>query len=415
MSRRRQPHRIPPPISHGAETLDAEIVLHEFPDEVGLQLWRTVRAVRLWGDLPPAQRPHAFTPDAYDDRVERLRELPIDPDLRESLETAVGVVKGEDVHLEGVVTACRLIASWAESRGALGTALEFTQVAALLMPGDAELVHAVAQVARRREEFARAESWYRQAIAVSRRSHDWISLAGSYLGLGSTFLYRGNHAAARQTLVRGIRAAARHSLWEERALLSHEMARLAMRTERPAEAVRSGRAAFEAYGRGHANLPHLASELGVHWVRAGFPTDGRRVLLAIDPRQLEPTQRLDRSAALARAAGVEGDPAALDAFWREAEEALQGASGAEAARAWIDLAIGALAAGDSQRARSAVERARREGEVTANPTLIQEVDVLERLAGSDTPPPQSRRKTPRELRSLANELVTAFSSSAEAA
>ena len=43
------------------------------------------------------------------------------------------------------------------------------------------------------------------------------------------------------------------------------------------------------------------------------------------------------------------------------------------------------------------------------------IEVLQHLAAGDTPPPQSRRKTPRELRSFANELVTAFSSSAEAA
>lgn len=416
MSRRRQPHRIPPPISHGTEALDSEVILHEFPDELGVWLWKSVRSIRLWGELAPAERAEAFERNAYDRRVERLRAVE-DDDLRESLETAAMVLHGEGVQVDALVTACRLVASWAEERGALGTSLEFTQAAALLMPTDAELVHSVAWLARRRGEFPRAESWYRQAIAVSRRTHDWISLAGSYLGLGATFLQRGSHASARLTLLRGMRAAARHSLWEERALLSHEMARLAMRTERPGEVIRSGRAALEAYGPEHPRLAVLALDLGVFWVRSRQYEDGGRVLRVIDAASLEPADRLARAAAMSRAAGALGDASAVEVAWREANGVMNEVSpGRDAALPLLDLARGCAAVGQMERAREAAERASRSAEIRSDVDLRAQAEALLRVAiGEEALPPAPAAKPNRELRRLAGDLTSAFSASAEAA
>lgn len=417
MSRRRQPHRIPPPISHGSETLDSEIILHETPDDTGLLLWKTVRSIRLWGGLKPEDRARAFTPGAHAKRIKAIEALPVGTDLRESMETAASVLRGSDVHLEAVVTACRLIASWAEEQGSLGTALEFTQAAALLMPTDAELVHTVAWLARRHGEHARAESWYRQAIAVARRTHDWISLAGAYLGLGATFLQRGSHSAARVTLVRGIRAATRHSLWEERALLGHELARLAIRTERPPEAVRSGRAAFEAYGAAHPRLPGLATELATFWIRSGHFDEGLQVLAAVDPESLEPADRLGRASAMALASAASGDAQGVEAAWAEAESLLQTpAPGREPALVSLELARAAAAVGLAERARSGAERASRSAEVRGETALRADADaLLQALDSNGAPLDLEPRKAPRELRRLAEDLATAFTSSAEAA
>lgn len=416
MSRRRQPHRIPPPISYGSEILDSEIVLHEFPDDLGLYLWKSVRTVRLWGEVGD-RRSHVFDPEAFARRITQLRALPLDRDLRESLETAASILGGDDVGLETIVTACRHIASWAEARGALGTALEFTQAAALLQPGDAELVHSVAQLARRRGEYARAESWYRQAIATARRTHEWITLATAYLELGRTFLQRGNLPAARQTLIRGVRAATRHSLWEERALLSHELARLAMQTERPAEVVRSGRAALEAYGADHPRLARLAADLGVFWVRSGYPREGVRVLEAVDTSRLDPVERLERAAAFVRAAGASHQPEEVRAAWDDAMLALEEPGVArEAAPALLDLALGAAAAGELDLARKAAERACRAAELRSDGTTREAAEALLRAARGEEPAPSlPSRRAPRELRSLADDLVAMLGSPAQAA
>ena len=68
MTGRRQPQRIPPPIDHGSERIDAELVLREYPGELGVALWKTVRTVRLWTALRPEARGSAFRPGAYERR-----------------------------------------------------------------------------------------------------------------------------------------------------------------------------------------------------------------------------------------------------------------------------------------------------------------------------------------------------------
>jgi tetratricopeptide (TPR) repeat protein len=405
MNRRRQPHRIPPPLSHGAESLDAEVVLHEFPDDLGLYLWKTVRSVRLWVELPEVERRGAFGREAFGLRMEHLRTLPIEADIRELLETAATVLRDAEIHLEAVVTACRLIAAWADRRGALGTALEFTQVAALLTPGDAELVHSVARVARQRGEYARAESWYRQAIAVSRRTHDWISLAGAYLGLGNTFLLRGNHGSARSTLIRGVRAAERHSLREERALLSHQLAIAAGRAERSAEVVRHGRSALEGYGSSHPRLPVLAVDLGVLWTRMGHFQEAAQILGGVSPGEVGPAERLARAAALARASAALGDAEGYAEAWAEAGRNMEEPMiNRERGEALLDLAYAAVSANEAAHLRDAVQRYSKLGDSGGDAERRSE---LERLldAFGDGGAQEPVRKLSRDGRGLAADLV----------
>jgi tetratricopeptide (TPR) repeat protein len=384
------------------ESVDGAAVVEEFPDDLGLQLWKSVRAVRLWGELPPAERAGAFERDAYELRLQRLGSLDVDPQVRESMETAATVLMGEPVHVEAVVTACRHLASWAEGRNALGTALEFTQAAALLIPGDAELIHAVARVAVRRGELPRAESWYRQAIAVGRRTHDWISLAGAYLGLGTTFMRRRSYASARQTLIRGLRAAERHSLREERALLAHQLTLLALQTDRGPEAVRFGRTALEAYGSGHARLPVLALDLARHWVSAGYLPEAREVLAGIPEAGLGEEERRLRSAALARAAAAMGDSAAYE-IAAAATRALDGS--ADATDALLDLAHAAAMAGEFPRAKELAAVLLRQAEAHGDSSLRSEAEGLLQAAAGGALIGEQVRRTPREVRRLASDLA----------
>lgn len=417
MSRRRQPHRIPPPISYGSESLDAEIVLHEESGELALLLWKTLRSVRLWCELPADQRPQVFGAEAYDLRLRRLATLDADTDLEDTLETAASLLKGEDAHVAAVVTACRLLGAWAERRGSLGTALEFTQAAALLSPGDAELVLSVATLARARGELARAESWYRQAIAVGRRTHDWISLSGAYLGIGRTFLDGGNLPAARQALVRGIRAATRHSLWQERALLAHEYVRYAIAAGRPADVMKAGRAALEAYTADSAGVHQLAADLGAYWVRSGHPAPGRGVLAALSTTALDPESQLEVAGALALAAAAEGDAAGYESAANRVRSLLSGSAPARAsAGAWMDLARGALLLDDRALAVEAAEAAQRAAELRGGPELRGSAGVVLRAArGEMELPREPAIRGVKEIRALAGALEAAVASSALAA
>lgn len=417
MSRRRQPHRIPPPISYGSESLDAEIVLHEESGELAILLWKTLRSVRLWCELQPHERPDAFGEQAHDLRLRRLASLDEDADLKDTLETAASLLAGEDAHVAAVVTACRLLAAWAERRGSLGTALEFTQAAALLSPGDAELVLSVGKLAHARGELPRAESWYRQAIGVGRRTHEWISLSDAYLGIGRTFLECGNLPAARQALVRGMRAATRHSLWQERALLAHEYVHYAIAAGRPADVVKAGRAALEAYGTNRAGLNRLAADLGVYWVRAGHAAPGAGVLAALDEGTLEPETRLAVAGASGRAAAMEGNAAGFQNAWRQTRSLLErNEIAAASAAAWIDLARGALLLDDRKQALEAGEAASRAAELQGRAHLRDQAGAVLRAArGEEALPRDAAARGVKEIRSLAGALEAAIASTAVAA
>lgn len=417
MSRRRQPHRIPPPISHGPELIDSEIVLHELPDDVGLLLWKTVRSLRLWSEAAADERTELFTADAYDLRLRRLRQLDFDADLKESMESAAAILNGPHVPLEAVATSARLIASWAAKQGHTGTALEFTQAAAFLFPKDAELILSVATYARTHGELARAESWYRQAIVIARRTQDWISLANAYLGLGRTLLERGNYATARVMLIRGVRAATRHSLWEERAQIAHQIARLAARTERPAEVVRSARIVLEAYDGDDPRLHQLALELGVYWVRSGYTRDARRLLLALSRATLSRKERLERAAALARAHAALRDVAGFEATWADAELILNDTSASRHPVAVLtDLVHAAAESGHEERLHAAIERLSRVAELRGDPHLRAQAEQLARAARGEEPfPTAPARKRVREVHALVDELVAALDQRAEAA
>ena len=417
MSRRRQPHRIPPPISYGSENLDAEIVLHEEEGELALLLWKTIRAVRLWCELDAEERPHAFGANALQVRMRRLAALDASEDLRETLETAASILDGEDAHVEAVVTACRLLADWSRRRGSLGTALEFMQAAAFLAPTDADLVLAVGNLARARGELPRAESWYRQAISMGRRTHDWISMSGAYLGIARTLLDSASLPAARVALIRGMRAATRHSLWTERALLAHEYVRLAIASGRSAEVAKAGRTALEACGSDQAAIARLAAELGVYWVRSGHAEVGASLLHSLDRDSLDPAERLAVAAALGRASAEEGDQGGFDAAWRQAGELLREAEVATASvEPQVDLARGALLLGDRERAIEAAEGARRAAESLGRPAPREQAEEVLQAARGGTPlPARAPARGIREIRSLVAALQDARASTAAAA
>src|SRR5690606_13745496 len=151
-----------------------------------------------------------------------------------------------------------------------------------------------------------------------------------------------------------------HSLREERGMLSHHLALLAMRTERSVDAAKYARAALDAYGADHPRVPSLALDLACFWAAAGYPTEARAILERIPPAALDSQQRLARAAALARTAAADGDRAEYESSVREALTALgDGASEAEAGQALLDLAAAAATADDGSRLREMAERALR--------------------------------------------------------
>lgn len=344
---------------HGSEAIDAEAILREFPEDQALVLWKTVRSVRLWAEAGDGERAGVFTAEAHDARMQHLRRATFPDDVLISLAKAATVLQPR-VTRQSVASGCRTVASWAAQRGALSTATEFQQAAALALPAEAELAFEVARLARTRGEYARAETWYRQAISRARRAKSWYEFSRAYIGLGTVAMLRGNYPQAKRSLVRGVRAAKRFALRPLVAAGYHELAVLAIQRQNPAEVTRFARLALEAYGPSHRRLPALAFDYGVYLLSMGYFQEALRTLRCVPTDFGRPVDRLARASALARAAGSVKDVETFEGTWRETEALLKDPSTASgAATAYLSLARGAASMGDLDRAETAVIEAQR--------------------------------------------------------
>lgn len=410
MSRRRQPQRIPPPITYGDDALDAGIVLRELPGDLALLLWKTVRAVTLWAGLPPEERAEAFAPEALAHRRQAIGGDAVPAEIRPRLEAAARVLDPAGADPEAVSDACDGLAGWALSLGATGTALELLQAAAFALPGDAARAHAVARLARRRAELARAETWYRQAIFLARRSRDRDALTRSYCGLGTTFVLRGTYPAARQALLRALRAARRYSLHDLAAAISHDLAVVAIRTDRGAEVVKHAGAALEGYGPDHPRLAALAHDVAVFWMNRGYFEAALAVFRAIPASFGEAADRLTLAASRARAAGGAGDRDLFDAAREEAMALLEEAGAAErASTALVEIARGAQSLARWERAEEAALRAfelarsRGEGEKVLEAESV--LESIRRARSAGAPRARAGVRPPRQVERLAREMA----------
>lgn len=395
MSKRKQPQRLPPPITHGSEAIDSEVILREFPGDLGLLFWKTVRAVRLWAEVADGERGQAFAEGAQARRLERLAESEVPPELRAPLTRAAAVLQPR-ARAATVAAACRDLSEWAAARGSLGTALEFMQAAALLLPRNAELAREAARLAKRNTEYTRAETWYRQAISRARNGRSWYDFSRAYIGLGTVFMHRGNFPQAKKSLIRGLRAARRFSIRSLVAAAYHELAVVAIRTDRLDEATRYARAALQTYRPGHRRLPALAHDYGVYLMKAGFFDAALRTFLACPPDYGSPHDQLARAAAIARAAGSVGDSQSFEEAHRNALTLLEDPTAqATATTALLSIARGAASLGElevaSRYGTSAQNSATARGEFALQheaEAFIQSLGTLEATPSRNGQPPQ---------------------------
>src|SRR5690606_30773832 len=106
MSNRRQPQRLPPPIMHGAEAIESDVILHEYPDELGLLLWKSVRSIRLWAEVLDGERSATFSSTAHGDRLAALDSEAVPEVLRTSLAKVAAVLQPR-ARSATVASACR--------------------------------------------------------------------------------------------------------------------------------------------------------------------------------------------------------------------------------------------------------------------------------------------------------------------
>ena len=411
MSGRRQPQRIPPPIAHGIERIDAEPVLREYPGALGMVLWKTVRSVRLWTELTPEARRAAFAAGSHERRLALVEAATENVELRSNLRITAGVLRGDAV-AEEVAEACFNISEWAFTAGGAGTALEFIQAAALADPLKALFAYRVSVYSASRGEYARAETWARQTMSAGRRTRDWKHFVYGLLSLAMIYRWRGNLPLSRKTMHRAVKVALRHSL-RETAAYAYTGLLGSIEPTRTAEINRYARAALKAFGPGHHYLPGLAHNVAMTWMETGYFGPALRVFRRIPHDFARPEGRLGIAANMARAAAAAGD---LQTY-RETRERCEVLLKHPAARisasvSLINLARAALLAGDWDYAEGATERARLLALELGQAQEVMSAEALadalrsERLVGSR--PRNDLPESPAPVEQLAEELSAAL-------
>src|SRR5829696_4699724 len=315
--RRRWRWHVPPALVHGNESLEGSELLEEFSGAAGVVLWQSMRDATLWaGAREPEDRAGLFHPGAHEQRLRQIEQAGLDAAIDAPLR-ALAAISRDPVAAreEDILSACRDIANWAAAQEKYGTAIALAQAGALAAPTNAAAGFRVGQLARRKAEYARAESWFRRVIGLGRQAKDWASYADAFLGLGNLYLQRGNVPAARRFHIRGLRAARRHGMRDIQGRALHDLFVIAVDASTPAEALAYARASFKAYGPTHPRLPVLAHDLAYFWMQRGRFGPALSVFQGLLPHIVEPWERMQTVADIGRAAGGAGNRAVFDEVW----------------------------------------------------------------------------------------------------
>ena len=370
---------IPPAILRETdETLEGTSLLEEIRGEAGLLLWHSLRDVTLWAEVTPAERAALFAPPAAAERLRLLRAAAVEPALEVSLTTLAALVGNPSGASAEIVTlVCLQVSRWAQDRGAPNTSLAFAQAGALASPEDAAAALTVGVLALHFRRLARADTWLRRTIGLARRRRDWTSYAQAWVELGRLQTRRGARDAARRALVKGTRASRRHGLLAIRAAALHGLFVLALESGDFDDAERFARLAMRAYGRGHAIQPELQHDLARLWVLRGAHDRAVPALQRILPTRVQPRERVETLALLARAAAGAGNrPLYQESWWDAWTLVERGGDDESLARALLDMAHASATLRDVPRLDQACRHVVRGPLHRVEPRVIAEVEAL---------------------------------------
>jgi len=383
--------RVPPALTRGPDRLDGISILDELKGDLGVVLWRSARNVRLWAETPLDRRGELFAGGAAATRREELERLDLDAELMAPMSVIVALLEAPGrAEVQRAANACRRIALWAEQRGALGTALEFSQAAALVAPDSATLAYAVGRLARRHADYDRAESWYSRAAVQGRQSKNWRAFALACSGMANLHMQRGNYPAARRGHQRCLRVTLRHGVTELLGIAYHDLFVVTAAMEPGFAADPLAAKAFRAYGPTEPRVLRLAYDVAYHWTLHGYFPGALGVATALLPHIQDPAMRALIQGLAARSAG---GAARRDAFESAAAGAVeiieQGFALEMTASTLLHLAYGAMSLGEWERASEwagrslQIARERREGRIALEAEAAY--DAASRRVGRPTP------------------------------
>lgn len=410
--RRIRRHRAPLPLTESGELFEGGEILREVEGELAVVLWKSYKNAMLWAGAPRGERAGLFAGGAGERRREDVAALAADEGVAAPLLALAGLLDAPEAFESAeAAEACRRLSGWAAQRGASATALLFMQAAALSDPLDAEAAVTVGRLARDRAEYARAETWFRQAIVAARAIGAWSAYARAFVGLGKVHWQRGALPAARRCLHRAYRTATRHHLSELRGWALSDLGLLAIQAGRWSDARGYMAAALHLYGPEHPLARRLVHDAAYAWLSEGWFAPATRVLAAISPLFSKPEERVHLASSLARASGGAGEWHLFELAHAE----LEGLSDDAAViglvpDAWLDVAHGASSLGAWDVAERAAARALRMGiELGQARVRFGAEAALESIRADRAAQNASRsptRSIPEPVDDLATELLT---------
>jgi tetratricopeptide (TPR) repeat protein len=278
----------------------------ELPSPTGVVLAGAIRDLMLWIETPEEERKTLFRPDAASRRNQQINDADVGVDLWTPLLTLAYLTeKPAAFDVRRLLHASRSIMKWAEDHGAPSVRLAFAQAIALARPGDAASALDVGRLARDAAQYARAETWLRWAIQLSRGS-DNEAYVSSYIALGVLYRRMGNHPAACTVAQRAAKAARRHGLRELEGLALHNLFIFASDGPDVRKAYTYVWDAVRAYS-GHENrLAILAHDVASFWCDRGRYARAAPIIEAVLPRMEAPHARALAASNLARASAGAG-------------------------------------------------------------------------------------------------------------
>lgn len=411
--------RTPPPLTRGSESLEGMEILREVAGEVGILLWQAYRNVMFWASVEQGERAALFSPNAASRRQAELAEARVPEELRGPLTVLSEMIGAADeTPGEPVADACTAIARWAETEGHLNAALAYTQAASVSAQRNARLALAVGQLARRRGDMARAETWFRHTIMVGRQVGDWDSYSRAYIALGNMLISRGNLPAAARMHIKALRAARRKGLQQIQGMALHDLFVIAYEMGRDEQAEEYARQAFRAYGPAHPSIPSLALDTAYFWLERGHFRRSLEVFQALEPHLMTPRIRLALLANIARAAGGVGDRDLFRKAWTQVTRMNKDSELQSIAPAcMLELGYGAANLGEWDRAQQAAEDSYEQATKLGQGKIRMRAEALlqsvksGRTASSASAATEKRANVSPKADSLAGEMVRTLANS----
>lgn len=210
-----------------ADTLEGDSLLAESPGAVGLLLWQTVRDVTLWAGTPVDARGMLFRDGSAGARLDLLTTTDMPRAVSSAVDTLHGMLALNSHADDEIVALCCLeIATWAHRAGLPHTAVAFAQAGAVASPMFGAAAVQAGVFARRADQGARAESWLRRAVGVSRRERDGVAYSVAVVELGELYEGRGKAEQAERFFIWAFRSARRHAVRDARMRAAHGLFRL---------------------------------------------------------------------------------------------------------------------------------------------------------------------------------------------